>query len=603
MTYPNNIDYFVAKIDKNASGWYVSGENFNVPSSPYTLFLDHVPKDSITTTILPSGGGTAWTEDLTGSPAAGEYYVDYDTGKLTFNSADITTALEAQYQTLGDDIMSEHVNTLQLAASGVQTELGLGCRGIFQNVSQRLDTFVSVGDTINAENVACTTPPGATFVNVQEHIDASGSAGVSDNNPHGVGWNDIYNADGDMVRSQNSITTGNLFVSTISASGNQIGINIDGPDADQFVYFYDTGSPVGQYLKWDDGDSRFEFSTDLYIDGNITASGIAVSFLGLTDTPVAYTDMSASGVRVNTSMTGLEFYDVSGASGGTSDHSALTNLEWSAAGHTIDANIVPTASGTQAVGTVAVAFDEGHFDNLHCNYVYGDASYLTNVPTPGGGYVHIQSSPSVAWTVNHNLGTDDVLVQVADDSSPPLMIIPTEIEYTNTNTVSVTFSEAKAGEARVVTASGSPGGGSGSTTFLGLSDTPAGYSSFAASGVRVNAGMTGLEFCDLSQTGGGTSVHSSLTNLEWTVAGHTINTDILPAASGAYDIGSKPLTFSDVFVEDLYADNTVETSEAGMFYWGDPSTDGTWRLTRQGDNLVVQRRESSSWVTKSTFTP
>jgi hypothetical protein len=40
---------------------------------------------------------------------------------------------------------------------------------------------------------------------------------------------------------------------------------------------------------------------------------------------------------------------------------------------------------------------------------------------------------------------------------------------------------------------------------------------------------------------------------------------------------------------------------AQAFYFGATATDGTWRLTRSGNNLVIQRRESGSYVTKSTI--
>lgn len=568
MTYPNNIDYFVAKIDKNASGWYVSGENFNVPSSPYTLYLDHVPKDSATTTILPSGGGTPWTEDFTGSPAAGEYYVDYDVGRLLFNSGDIGTALEAQYETLGDDIMAEHVNYLQLAASGVERELGLGCRGSFQNVSQRLDSFMTIGSSISASQVNILTPPGLSATTVQEFIDASGTAVRSDTNPFGIGWQDIYNADGDMVRAQNNITTGYLYANTISASGNQIGINTTGPDADSWLYFYDGGSPIGQWIKWDEGSSRFELSTDLYVHGNVDASGgMTNTFLDLTDTPGSYVGMAASGVRVNPGASGIEFYDISGSGGGTSDHDLLNNLAWSVAGHTIDANIVPTASGTQSVGTAPVAFAEGHFDNLYTNYIYGDGSNLTNIVTGGGGYVHIQSSPSVAWIVDHNLGTDDVIVQVADNSAPPLQVIPTEIEYTNINRVTITFSEAEAGQAMVVTASGAPGGGGGLDELVKASSTDptAGYlDAKIKDSLEVNAQQVRLVNDNAAPgnnqyygtDGGGTkgyfalpvtsAANPALSNL----AAVAINASLAPGSDNAIDVGTSANGYTSMFLSD-----------------------------------------------------
>lgn len=42
---------------------------------------------------------------------------------------------------------------------------------------------------------------------------------------------------------------------------------------------------------------------------------------------------------------------------------------------------------------------------------------------------------------------------------------------------------------------------------------------------------------------------------------------------------------------------------ADFFYFGDPTTDGSWRIGRSGNNLVFERRESGSWVTKQTITP
>jgi len=44
-------------------------------------------------------------------------------------------------------------------------------------------------------------------------------------------------------------------------------------------------------------------------------------------------------------------------------------------------------------------------------------------------------------------------------------------------------------------------------------------------------------------------------------------------------------------------------SDDGWIYWGLPNIDGTYRQGRNGNNLIVQRRESSSWVTKQIITP
>ena len=39
----------------------------------------------------------------------------------------------------------------------------------------------------------------------------------------------------------------------------------------------------------------------------------------------------------------------------------------------------------------------------------------------------------------------------------------------------------------------------------------------------------------------------------------------------------------------------------GAVYLGAADTDGSWRIVRSGSDLVFQRRESGSWVTKGTI--
>lgn len=46
--------------------------------------------------------------------------------------------------------------------------------------------------------------------------------------------------------------------------------------------------------------------------------------------------------------------------------------------------------------------------------------------------------------------------------------------------------------------------------------------------------------------------------------------------------------------------DSVDIPAAGAYLLGDSVTNGSWRLTRSGNDLVIQRRESGSWVTKST---
>jgi hypothetical protein len=52
-----------------------------------------------------------------------------------------------------------------------------------------------------------------------------------------------------------------------------------GPDGDQFLYFYDGGSTINEWMKWDDGSDRFEFSNDVDINGASTSLSANVAGL------------------------------------------------------------------------------------------------------------------------------------------------------------------------------------------------------------------------------------------------------------------------------------------------------------------------------------
>ena len=77
------------------------------------------------------------------------------------------------------------------------------------------------------------------------------------------------------------------------------------------------------------------------------------------------------------------------------------------------------------------------------------ASYaLTSSYAASVGINFVQSSPSTTWTINHNLNNKYPLVQIYNSSDA--VIIPATIVGTNTNTVTVTFSTAISGYARVI---------------------------------------------------------------------------------------------------------------------------------------------------------
>lgn len=51
----------------------------------------------------------------------------------------------------------------------------------------------------------------------------------------------------------------------------------------------------------------------------------------------------------------------------------------------------------------------------------------------------------------------------------------------------------------------------------------------------------------------------------------------------------------------LDVNGDVEIASTGAVYLGDPTTDGSWRIMRSGNNLVFERRETGAWVGKGSF--
>lgn len=51
----------------------------------------------------------------------------------------------------------------------------------------------------------------------------------------------------------------------------------------------------------------------------------------------------------------------------------------------------------------------------------------------------------------------------------------------------------------------------------------------------------------------------------------------------------------------ISATGDIQVASVSAYYLGDTATDGSWRLVRSGNDLVIERRESAAWVTKSTI--
>jgi hypothetical protein len=64
--------------------------------------------------------------------------------------------------------------------------------------------------------------------------------------------------------------------------------------------------------------------------------------------------------------------------------------------------------------------------------------------------------------------------------------------------------------------------------------------------------------------------------------------------------GNITLTAEGSYIE--FASNGAFVESDKAYYFGDPDDDDSWRIIRDGTALAMQRKESSTWVTKSTIT-
>lgn len=133
------------------------------------------------------------------------------------------------------------------------------------------------------------------------------------------------------------------------------------------------------------------------------------------------------------------------------------------------------------------------------------------------------------------------------------------------------------------------GGGAGSSSAIGVNarvttaTTTAGKNSY---GVLSSCTATGASNAAIVYGGSFTATGAATSVTSYAVYG---------SATGAIT------NWAGYFVQDVYiGDDLVQASDS-IHYFGDKTTDGSWRFVRSGNNFVIERRESGSWVTKLTI--
>ncbi len=101
-----------------------------------------------------------------------------------------------------------------------------------------------------------------------------------------------------------------------------------------------------------------------------------------------------------------------------------------------------------------------------------------------------------------------------------------------------------------------------------------------------------------------TVLHNTLSGSDLHVAGYVASSDPGAVGSGkvwvdtSFGTGYWQLKIRNAPNDNWEITSTVSTSIISI---GDPAADGSWRILVSGVDLVVQRKESGSWVEKGAF--
>lgn len=166
----------------------------------------------------------------------------------------------------------------------------------------------------------------------------------------------------------------------------------------------------------------------------------------------------------------------------------------------------------------------------------------------------------------------------------------------NTNSERFGASSAAAGANTVAVGSSSSAAGNFSVAIGHNASTAA-----AGGRVAIGQGASAAHFDSLVIGNGASSTAAS----QFMVGGQMYNATnfTMYAGSNALTLATNSGTYLTVAAANALLSTPINFATASdkAFYLGDPNTNGSWRLVRSGDNLVAERRESGSYVTKQTI--
>lgn len=296
---------------------------------------------------------------------------------------------------------------------------------------------------------------------------------------------------------------------------------------------------------------------------------------------------------------------------GSIDHDALTNfvanehIDWTSATQNLE------TTGAVKGQLRSTEYVYPHIVNCPNTYIQGVLSTTERLHMNSEAYISMR----LGGTEKLVVATDKVYTNTGVDliSYAKLAIDGTTVYMDVDGSGNLTFTDGVTGTKTLAQLAAGAGGAPDNAQYVTLAVDA------TLTAERVLTAGNGI---GLTDGGAGSTITAALTTLaaNWDAGSSytiqaskfiAVNKEIRFASSSGYYIyfNSTDSRFEFLDATDLpcnfkastFIATDGELSSGGGLYIGAPSTNGTWLITRSGNDLIFQRRESGSYVTKETI--
>jgi hypothetical protein len=181
--------------------------------------------------------------------------------------------------------------------------------------------------------------------------------------------------------------------------------------------------------------------------------------------------------------------------------------------------------------------------------VFDAASISGQASTTINGQFAASFTNITSGIFSHNLGSRDVVVQIYDNSAPPVRIIPDSIIYDTLDAVSVLFNTPQTGRIVIV---GGVGSGSGITTLNPGENTGPTVNFTGVNGINITGGSNEIVVDGTAVSGSISKFAASFSNITSGIFTHGLNTlDVLVQVRDTDTGGANIIIPDQIIIENL----------------------------------------------------